>query len=127
MAGTANAIDFSWFRYTADDGSHWSVKADKDWGGAAQSGLAALNLADPVWPRSARYRLRKVILQDVVSARKTSRILGTPTATAGVAGAIVTTLARGQIGTYTLTSLGIQSERRPHAGVIVSKPEPITT
>lgn len=127
MAGTGNAIDFAWFRYTATDGSHWSVKVDKDWGGNAASGMATLNLADPVWPRSARYRPRKVILQDLVSTRKTARILGTPTATAGVAGATVTTVARGQTGSYTLTSLGIQDERRPHASALVSKPEPITT
>lgn len=123
---TGNAIDFGYFRYTADDGSFWSVKCDKDWGALGASGLGAFNAADPVWPASSRYRTRKVILQDPTSGRRTARVLGTPAAAAGVAGATVATVARGAGGTYTLTSLGIQGERRPHAGTIVSKPEPIT-
>lgn len=124
---TGNAIDFRYFRYTANDGTFWSVKADVDWGTNAASGLAAFNAADPVWPHSARYRTRKVILQDLVSGRKTQRILGTSGATAGVAGATVATVARGAAGTYTLTSLGQQAEKRPHAGTITNHPEPVTT
>lgn len=122
-----NAIDFAYFRYTANDGSHWTVKADTDWGANAQSGLAAFNAADPMWPHSARYRVRKAILQDLVSARRTQRVLGTPGATAGVAGTAVLTVARGAGGTYTLTSLGIQDEKRPHPGAVAHKPEPVTT
>lgn len=124
---TGNAIDFAYFRYTADDGSFWAVKVDKDWGGLAASGLAARNAADPVWPRSPRYRLRKVILQDSVSSRRTERVLGTGAAAAGVPGASVATIARGASGAYTLTSLGIVGEKRPHQAAIVSKPEPVTT
>lgn len=124
---TGNAIDFAWRRYTADDGSFWSVRVDKDWGTLAASGLATYNAADPAWPHSKRYRTRKVLLQDLVSARRTARVLGTTAAAAGVSGATVATVARGAGGTYTLTSLGIQGEKRPHTGTIVSKPEPITT
>lgn len=127
MAGAGNAIDFAYFRYTADDGSFWAVKVDKDWGANAQSGLAARNAADPVWPSGGRYRTRKCILQDAVSSRRTTRVLGTAAATAGVAGTAVVTVARGQTGSYTLTSLGLQAEKRPHQAAIVSKPEPITT
>lgn len=123
---TGNAIDFGYFRYTADDGSHWTVKCDKDWGALAASGLAAFNAADPVWPASARYKTRKVVLQDLVSSRRTTRILGAAGAAAGVKGATVATVARGATGTYTLTSLGPIGEKTPHAGTIVSKPEPIT-
>lgn len=122
-----NALDFIYRRYTDDTGAFWSVKVDQDWGNNAQSGLAAFNAADPVWPRSARYKTRKVLLQDLVSARKTTRVLGTSGAAAGVPGAVVVTVARGAAGSYTLTSLGVIGERRPHAGTIIHKPEPITT
>jgi hypothetical protein len=124
---TGNAIDFEYFRYTANDGSFWSMKVDKDWGGAATSGLAAFNAADPLWPRSARYQPRRVALQDPVSGRRTTRVAGTTTATCLTPGAIVTTVARGASGTYSLTSQGEIPEKRPKTAAIVSKPEPITT
>lgn len=123
---TGNAIDFVYRRYTANDGSFWSVKVDTDWGTNAASGLAAFNAADPAWPRSARYRTRKVILQDLVSGRKTMRTLGTSAAAAGVAGATVDVAVRGASGVLTLTSLGQQAEKRPHVGAITAHPEPIT-
>lgn len=119
-----NAKDFGYFRYVDDSGANWSIKTDKDWGGLAASGLAAFNAADPIWPSRGRYRLRKVILQDLVSGRKTARPIG-PTASIRVAGQTVTTVVFGAAGTVTLTSLGFVGERRPHGGTIVSKPEPI--
>jgi hypothetical protein len=128
MPGAGNAIDFEWFRYTEDNGTtFWSVKTDKDWGGNAQSGLAPFNAADPVWPRSTRYRLRKCVLQDPVSTRRTERVLGTAAAPAGVPGTIVVTVARGNNGAYTLSSLGCVPQKKPKAAAIFSKPEPITT
>lgn len=127
MVGAGNAIDFVYKRYTDDTGRFWSVKVDQDWGNNAASGLANFNAADLAWPRSARYRTRGVVLQDLVSGRKTTRVLGTAGATAGVPGAVVTTKARGMDGTYTLTSLGVVGERQPKTGTITHKPEPITT
>lgn len=123
---TGNAVDFAYFRYTADNGSHWSVKVDQDWGGNANSGLTAFNPADPAWPRSSRYRTRRVLLQDLTSGRKTTRVLGTSGAAAGVPGATVATVARGAGGVYSLTSLGVIGERTPKTGTITHKPEPIT-
>ena len=123
---TGNAVDFGYFRYTDDNGNFWAVKVDKDWGGLAASGLAAHNAADPAWPTSGRYRTRKVVLQDTTSGRTTRRILGTSGAAAGVPGATVATVARGAGGVYTLTSLGIEAERKPKHGTIISKAEPIT-
>lgn len=124
---TGNGLDFVYRRYTDDTGRNWSVKVDQDWGSFAGSGLAAFNAADLAWPRSARWRLRKVLLQDLVSGRKTTRVLGTAGAAAGVPGAVITTVARGAAGTYTLTSLGVIGERQPKTGTITHKPEPITT
>jgi hypothetical protein len=123
---TGDAVDFAWYRYTADAGSFWAVKVDKLWGDNVNSGLLARNPADPVWPRSANYRLRKVIFQDAVSTRTTSRVLGTTGAAAGVPGFTQVSPVRGASGTYTLTSLGIQPEKRPKQHAIISKPEPIT-
>jgi hypothetical protein len=121
------AIDFEYFRYTAQDGTFFAVRCDKTWGANAQSGLGARNAADPVWVESARNRTRKCVLQDPVSSRKTTRILGTAGAAAGVAGTIVVTSARGASGNYSLTSQGQIGEKRPKQGAIVSKPEPVTT
>lgn len=122
-----NAIDFGYFRYTDNSGGHWAVKVDLDWGSNAQSGLTAFNAADLAWPRAARYKTRKVLLQDLVSGRKTTRVLGVAGAPAGVRGAIVATVARGASGTYSLTSLGVIDEKTPKTGTIAHKPEPITT
>lgn len=124
---TGNGIDFEWFRYTANDATHFAVKCDKDWGANADSGLATYNAADPVWVASPRNRLRKVALQDTVSGRRTQRVAGTATAACLTPGATVTTVARGAGGTYTLTSLGEIPEKRPKTAVIISKAEPITT
>lgn len=124
---TGNALDFVYRRYTDDTGRFWSVKVDQDWGTFAGSGLGAFNAADLAFPKGSRWRPRKVLLQDLVSGRKTTRILGTVGASSGVPGAIVTTVARGAGGTYTLTSLGVVGERQPKTGTITHKPEPITT
>lgn len=121
-----NAIDFVYARYTDDHGGHWSVKVDSDWAANANSGLTAFNPADLAWPRASRYRTRKVLLQDLTSGRKTTRVLGAAGAAAGVPGATVATVARGAGGTYTLTSLGVIGERTPKTGTITHKPEPVT-
>ena len=88
---------------------------------------ATFDAADLPFPKTGRYRIRRVQLIDNVSGRITRRPLGTLAATAGVRGATVVTVARGQTGSYTLTSQGIIGERIPKTGVIVSKPEPVTT
>lgn len=124
---TGNAIDFEYFTYTADDASAWSVKVDKTWGAAAASGLGAYDAANPVFPRTARYRPRMVALQDPVSGRRTTRVAGAADATILVPGTTTVTSARGATGSYTLTSLGVIPEKRPKTAVIVSKAEPITT
>ncbi len=124
---TGDAIDFGWFRYEDDNGNNWAVKTDKTWGALGDSGFAAFNAADPAWPKTGRYRVRRVQLQDPVSTRITRRPLGTLAAAAGVRGATVATKARGATGTYTLTSQGIIGERQPKTGTIASKAEPITT
>ncbi len=123
---TGNAVDFEWFRYTDEGGGHWAVKTDKDWGALAAAGFSAFNAADPVFPKTGRYRVRRVQLQDPVSTRITRRPIGAAAATVGVAGATVDVVVKGATGVVTLTSQGIIGERKPKTGVIASKAEPIT-
>lgn len=128
MPGAANATDFKWYRYTADDGSFWAVKVDKTWGDDADSGLGAFNAADPAISRGGGFQPRTITLQDAVSTRTTQRVVGTTTATAWTTSGFTQTVpVRGQDGTVTLTKIANNGEkiRRPRA--IVSKPEPITS
>ena len=121
-----NAVDFAWFRYTDDIGGHWSVKTDKDWGALAAAGFAAFNNADPAFPKTGRYRVRRVQLQDPVSTRITRRPIGSTGATIAVDGATVDVVVKRATGVVTLTSQGVIPERRPKKGAITSKAEPIT-
>ncbi len=125
MAGTGIARDMVWARYTANSGAFFSVLVDKNWASNASSGLAARNAADPVFIKSKRNQPRKVLLQDAVSSRKTSRILGTVGAAAGVIGATVTMPVPGATGVITYTSQGVRGEKLAKQSAIISKPEPI--
>ena len=124
----ANAVNkrFGWFRYTANSGAFWSVRTDKTWGANAASGLAAHNPADPVWPSSGRYRVRRVLLNDPISGITTKRVLGTTAAAAGVEGAVVTGYVVGSAGLNTFNSLGYVPERTPKHKSIISPPVSIT-
>jgi hypothetical protein len=122
----AENLRFGWFRYTADDGSFWAVRADKEWGALAASGLAAFNAADPAWPSSKRYRRRKCLLNDPVTGITTSRTIGTVGATAGVAGTAITDYVRGSAGLNSFNSIGKVNERRPHTKTIISPPDATT-
>lgn len=125
MAAGEN-LRFGWFRYTANDGTFWSVRADKEWGALAASGLAAYNAADPVWPSSKRMRLRRCLLNDPVTGITTKRTQGTVAATAGVAGTVITDYVRGSAGLNTFNSIGYVPERRPRSKVIISPPDAVT-
>src|ERR1700737_3460818 len=124
---TAENIRFGYFRYTADDGSFWAVKADADWGALAASGLGAFNAADPRWPTGARYRTRKCILVDPTTGLKTTRTTGTVGATANTPGTTVNSVVRGSAGTVAYTSAGLIPERRPHTKVLIPAADTTTT
>lgn len=124
---TAEQIRFAYFRYTANDGSFWAVKADADWGALASSGLAAFNAADPLWPSGARYRLRKCILVDPTTGLKTTRPTGTVAATANTPGTVINSVVRGSAGTVAYTSSGMIDERRPHTKVLIPAADTTTT
>lgn len=123
----AEAVDFKWYRYTADDGTFWAIKVDKTWGDDADSGLGAFNAADPAVTPHPGFRPRTVTLMDLVSSRVTQRIVGTTTAlawtTSGYAQAVP---VRGGAGTVTLTKIRNNGEQIRRPRTIVSKPEPIS-
>lgn len=122
-----NAVDFKWYRYTCDDGTFRAVKVDKTWGDDADSGLAAFNAADAAVTPNPSFRPRAVRMQDPVSTRISSLIVGSATAAAWTtAGFQQTRAVRGAGGTVTMTKIGNVGEkiRRPQA--INSKPEPDT-
>jgi hypothetical protein len=123
----AEQIRFGYFRYTADDGSFWSVKVDQDWGIAAASGLTGFNAADPLWPTHGRYRPRKCILVDPTTGLKTSRVTGTVAATANTPGTVVNSVVRGSAGTVAYVSAGFNPERRPHTKPLIPAPDTTTT
>lgn len=123
----AEQIRFGYFRYTADDGTFWSVKVDQDWGILPASGLTGFNAADPRWPSGGRYRARKCILVDPTTGLKTQRITGTVAATANVPGTVVNSVVRGSAGTVAYTSAGFTPERRPHTKVLIPAPDTTTT
>ncbi len=123
----AEQIRFGYFRYTADDGSFWSVKADQDWGALGSSGLAAFNAGDPMWPSGGRYRPRKCILVDPTTGLKTMRTTGTIAATANTAGTVITSVVRGSAGTVSYASAGVHGERRPHTKVLIAAADTTTT
>lgn len=124
---TGEALDFKWYRYTADDGTFWAVKCDKTWGDDADSGLSAYNAADPAVPRGGGFRPRTITLQDAVSSRMTQRVVGTDSATAWTTSGFTQTVpVRGAGGALTLTKIANNGERIRRPRTIVSKPEPIT-
>lgn len=124
---TGNAVDFKYYQYTADDGTTWSVKVDKTWGDNAAAGFGAMDPADPVFPRTGRYRPRQVRLQDMVSTRTTQRVVGSNAVDLWtVKGETVTSVVRGAAGTVTLTKIGKIDERIPTGLAITSKAEPVT-
>ena len=123
---TGNAVDYKWYRYTANDASTWAVKVDKTWGDHADSGFAAFNAADPVMPRTSRFRPRVIIMQDPVSTRKTARVVGSSTATAWTtAGYPSTQIFRGLAGVVVVAKIDQRDERIPHPRGINSLPEPV--
>lgn len=125
MAAAEN-LRFGWFRYTADDGTFWAVRTDKEWGALAASGLAAFNAADKAFPNGNHYRKRTCLLNDPNTGINTKRVMGTQTATCGVRGTAISDFVRGSAGLNAFTSVGFQPERTPKTKPIISPPDATT-
>jgi len=83
MAATQR--NFQWYRYVDDNARNWAIRADKDWGDAAASGLAAFNVADqPFGPQTRRHHPRKAIYRDATTFRTFTGIVGTSAAFAAL-------------------------------------------
>jgi hypothetical protein len=122
-----DAIDFKWYRYTADDGTFFALKVNKTWGDDVDSGFTAFNTADPAIAPSPSFRPRSILMQDVVSGRVTKWPVGTTAAAAWTtSGFTQTAPVRGGIGTVTFTKIGNVGERVRRPRTIISKPEPIS-
>lgn len=92
MAVIAQQKRFKRYRYTDDDGGHWTVKVESDWGDSADSGFAVLVATDPPFTNKGRYHTRFIGLQDPQTGRVIKRPVGNPTAAAFAAGAYTTNI-----------------------------------
>lgn len=123
----AEAVDFKWYRYEADDGTFFAVKVDKTWGDDADAGFAAYNAADPAISPGRGFKPRTITLQDPVSTRTTTRVVGAPDAAAWTTSGFTQAVpVRGGAGTVTLTKIANNGEKIRRARAILSKPEPIS-
>lgn len=121
-----DAVDFKYYKYTDDEAGTWSIKQDKSWGDDADAGFAAHSTADPVMVRSPALRPRVVILQDLVSGRKTERVCGSPTATAWTTAGYTTTINfRGLAAGVVVTKIDKRGEHIRRSRTINSMPEPV--
>jgi len=120
MAVSGKGLDFQWYRYTDNGGNHWAMRVDAAWGVASASGFASYNSADPVWPRSKRYRSRAVILVDATTGRKTTLKIGSATATAYAKGQTVTRYVRGLQDAVTFTVTKLVGENQPSSNPLIN-------
>lgn len=121
------AVDYKWYRYTADDGTFFAVKVDKTWGDDGDSGLGAYNVADPAITRGRGFQPRGIVLQDTVTGRTTFRVVGTATATAWTTSGFTQTVpVRGAGGTLTMTKIQNVGEKIRRPRTIINKAEPTT-
>lgn len=120
MTVTGKGLDFQWYRYTDNGGGHWSMRVDAQWGAAAASGFATFNSADPVWPKTRKYRARAIILQDTATGRKTELKIGSATATAYAKGQTVTRFVRGLETAITFTVVQLVGERQPGGNALIN-------
>lgn len=117
MAVAGQGLDFAWFRYSdaATPANHWAMRVDTAWGSNAASGFAAFNAADPVWPRTRKYRARAVILTDSASGRRTELKVGAQGATVYAKGQQVTRYVRGLEDAITFTVTALVGEKQPNS------------
>jgi hypothetical protein len=121
-----------WFRYTDNAGGHWSMKVQKSWGESADSGFAAFNVADPVFPmHDSRNRPRAILCQNqngILGAGPTFRTtkvrVGSSAATAWTTDYTFVSSAKGIAGPVDYKRIGQQEEHILRAHSIVSLPEP---
>lgn len=121
----ADAVDFGYYQYTDNFGNTWSVKVDKTWGANSDADFSAYSTSDPVMVKSPSLRPRTILLQDPTSGRKTSRVVGTTTATAWTSSNYTTTVKfRGLATGVTAQKIDQRDEhiRKPRS--IISQPEP---
>jgi len=124
MPDSTNA-NRGWYRYTDNKGGHWSMKVQKAWGDSGDSGFAAYNVADPVFPMTVgRNRPRAIICQHAASLRTTKVRVGSATATAWTTAYTFVSSAKGIAGAVNYDKIGEQEEHIIRAHTINSLAEP---
>jgi len=121
----AKQPNFQYFRYTDDDGGHWSVKIEKEWGEDTDSGFAAFNAADPILKVKD---CRNVRFFDPNTGRTTVRAIGNttspywddPTQTLSV-------YVQGETAAITYSWGSRRKENIPFAGNVFNKPDASVT
>lgn len=120
-----DAVDFKYYQYTDSFGNTWSIKTDKTWGDDAAAGFGAYSTADPVMVKSPSLRPRTIVLQDPTSARITSRVVATTTASAWSNPAFTTTIKfRGLAAGVVVNKIDQRDEHIRKPRTIYNKPEP---
>lgn len=120
-----DAVDYKYYQYTDDTGGTWSVKQDKTWGDDADAGFSAADTSDPTMVASPSLRPRSITLQDLVSGRKTTRVVGDVTATAWTTAGYTTTINfRGLAAAVVATKIDQRGEHIRRSRTINSMPEP---
>jgi len=122
---TADAVDFKYYQYTDDEGGTWSVKQDTTWGDNAAAGFSAASATDAVMVKAPSLRPRMIYFQDPTSARITTRVAGSPTATAWTTPGYTTTVKfRGLASGVVCTKIDKRGEHIRRKRTIYPKPEP---
>lgn len=122
----ADAVDYGYYRYTTDGGLTFSVKQDVTWGDNADAGFGVAVTTDAVMVSGPSLRPRRIVLQDPVSTRITTRVVGSSTADAWTNDAYTTTVKfRGLATGVTVQKIQNVGERIRKLRSIYPKPEPV--
>lgn len=120
-----DAVDFKYYQYEADDSSTWSIKQNETWGDDADAGFGPADATDPVMVKSPSLFPRTIQLQDPVSGRVTTRVVGSPSAAAWTTAGFTTTVTYpGLASPVVVTKFAQRGERIRRARTIINKPEP---
>lgn len=121
-----DAVDFKYYQYVDDAGGTWGIKQDKTWGDDADAGFGASDPADPVMVAAPSLRPREILLQDLVSGRKTTRVVGDVTAAAWTTAGYTTTINfRGLAAGVLATKISQRGEHIRRPRTINNMPEPV--
>jgi hypothetical protein len=110
-----------YFRYTDNQGGHWAVKVDRNWGAGADNGFVAYGGggpafgSDPILERHGRFRPRTAVYFNQTTKTTNRRVFGSATAAALTSQADLTYGYMGIAGAATGVFQFLTPERIPRA------------